>query len=124
MNRKISADNIDYEIQELQKLKIKILDILQQPSKTLHEEILRKYIELQSVTEVADYFNQQEYCVEEQYYNGQVRERKFTSNDISHLIKMSKDKIEAEEDLIIFTKTLFNYKCKKASWRNLIKLAQ
>ncbi len=102
-NRALTISEIEKRISELETLKVLILKALESEGSSMESQVLKKYVEIQSVTDVAEFMNLQGNRIK----TGGHRkgERKFISNDIkSFIVNASKT-----DDLAILAKVLFNY---------------
>lgn len=112
--KRMTVENIDKEIKELSIIKEKLLYFSALECNNINDIILQKYIELQSVKEVADYLNAKEYRIA-----SASGSRKYISNDVSELILSTN--LNANKELKEFTKELFNFMRGKTYLARLLK---
>jgi hypothetical protein len=102
----ITVENLENNIKKNVELLNELIRYQKFECTNFNEEVLREYIQQQSVVKVADYFNQNGYRIATDNSN-----RKYISNDISQII-MAKD-IDADPGLHAFAKKIHLHMKKK-----------
>lgn len=115
----LTIDMLTKKKNDLEKVINTLILYINQENQTLHDELFRKYLEVQRVDDVANYLNDKGYRIKS---TGKSGKRKYISNDVSNIINSLCKDIDADDNLHIFTKTVFNYNKGKAKWGALLKL--
>ncbi len=116
-NKALTLNEINKKIDEYESIKILISKSVQEPAENIDSKILKRYIEIQSVTDTAEYLNSNGYRIK---IEGRKGERKYISNDIKDII------LNAPKDskLAVIAKALFNYNKGKVSMNQIVNLCK
>ena len=101
----MNVNDIDKKIAGLQKLKKFLVKNTICDEDIVELKIFKKYVELENVKAVAEYINGLGYRLKASENKRGIKERKYTSNDISNILKNKNAKIDRE--LKNFTMKLF-----------------
>ncbi|MTI49691.1 MAG: hypothetical protein FH761_17815 [Firmicutes bacterium] len=114
----IKIDVLNRRIRELEEVRNRVEYELAKENKNIQEEIFRKYIELQKISEVVEYLNDKGYRIID---DDKCNERRYIANDVSTLLKTNLKDLDIEKNLYRFTKALFDFNKGKISWNRILK---
>lgn len=120
----VTIHKLTKEIEDKTIVRDYMLKLLEKVPDNLEEEIMLKYIETQNTVAVSDYLNDVRKLKFQTVNNGKVSSRRYYPKDVSALLKMKKNELNGDEQIIDFSLMLHKASLGKVTIRKLLELAR